>query len=968
MKAKKILTVLLAALIGTSAVSLPAAADISEPIAVKAEEEQYETPRLPDGYSFEEDLENLRAKSPYEDDFLFNANENASKYLYYINRRAGSDANIKAMDDAANAIVAKIDPNWSDLTKIIYVNDYFASTKQYDLTYSKYGAYNLLVENTAVCQGYAEGFWYIMYKLGIDCKLVTSQSLDHAWNLVKIDNMWYHVDVTWNDPVPDKEGRARHEYFLLNDTEMKNRKHDATDWKLAYESNASAYNYATSAKYNSYFWKNVNVPIIIKNGSYYYLDPSEAMIMKADANDNKTSVRSVDTGSKWYVWGKTNSYWTGNYSGLQCYGNYFIYNDPTNIYCCNIDGSNPTVIYTLNSAEKQEGYIYSLILNGDVLKYILGTHPTQGDRVTHTLNIKSLFVPANPTVKATAGNGEVTLTWNTVDKATRYKVYYRVSGSASWSTAGIVTASNCTVKNLTNGKKYEFAVCSGDSSSINSIDSSKIVTATPSAPASLKPEITSAKVVNGNIVLEWKAVDNASVYRVVSVLNGKNTIIGDTSKTSYTLTNVEEGQKYGFFILAYANGKWTSYTSNDIVYVNVPVTNTKPDITSATVLNNNEVSLTWKAVSNASIYRVILVENGQKTVLGDTANTNCTVTDLEEGCKYGFYILVYANGKWDGYTTNYTYVTMPTTNTMPDITSATVIDDGEVELVWKPVSNASIYRIVMVENGQKSILGDVKDTSCTVTDLEEGHTYGFYILVYANGKWGGYTTNYTYVTMPTTNTMPDITSATVTGNGVVELVWKPVSNASIYRVVLIENGQKTILGDTKNTSCTVTDLEEGQKYGFYVLVYANGKWGGYTTNYTYVTMPTTNTKPDITSAVSGTNQVALTWKAVNNASVYRIVSVLNGRKTIVADTTDTSYTVTGLESGQQYGFYILVYANGAWSGYTDNYYWTYTDDEITEFDQQKVISDIVDNTEEENSEGNSGNSENEESEDSELAA
>ena len=638
MKAKKILTVLLAALIGTSAVSLPAAADISEPIAVKAEEEQYETPRLPDGYSFEEDLENLRAKSPYEDDFLFNANENASKYLYYINRRAGSDANIKAMDDAANAIVAKIDPNWSDLTKIIYVNDYFASTKQYDLTYSKYGAYNLLVENTAVCQGYAEGFWYIMYKLGIDCKLVTSQSLDHAWNLVKIDNMWYHVDVTWNDPVPDKEGRARHEYFLLNDTEMKNRKHDATDWKLAYESNASAYNYATSAKYNSYFWKNVNVPIIIKNGSYYYLDPSEAMIMKADANDNKTSVRSVDTGSKWYVWGKTNSYWTGNYSGLQCYGNYFIYNDPTNIYCCNIDGSNPTVIYTLNSAEKQEGYIYSLILNGDVLKYILGTHPTQGDRVTHTLNIKSLFVPANPTVTATAGNGEVTLTWNTVDKATRYKVYYRVSGSASWSTAGIVTASNCTVKNLTNGKKYEFAVCSGDSSSINSIDSSKIVTATLDAPLPVNPTLT-ATAGDGEVTLKWAAASNATRYIVYYRPAGGAWVASSAIKgTSYTVNGLTNGKRYEFALRAGNDTALADLEVSKIITVKLdaplPV---NPTLTATA--GDGKVTLTWEAVPGATRYRLFYrLAGGTWSSTADLTVTSYVSIGLLNGRTYEFVV------------------------------------------------------------------------------------------------------------------------------------------------------------------------------------------------------------------------------------------------------------------------------------------------------------------------------------------
>ena len=36
--------------------------------------------------------------------------------------------------------------------------------------------------------------------------------------LALLDGDWYHIDPTWDDPLPD--GRERHTYFCLTDAEM----------------------------------------------------------------------------------------------------------------------------------------------------------------------------------------------------------------------------------------------------------------------------------------------------------------------------------------------------------------------------------------------------------------------------------------------------------------------------------------------------------------------------------------------------------------------------------------------------------------------------------------------------------------------------------------------------------------------------------------------------------------------------
>lgn len=49
---------------------------------------------------------------------------------------------------------------------------------------------------------------------------VSSAQMNHGWNIVTIDGERYHLDVTWNDPIPDQVGRLRYQYFNLSDEAM----------------------------------------------------------------------------------------------------------------------------------------------------------------------------------------------------------------------------------------------------------------------------------------------------------------------------------------------------------------------------------------------------------------------------------------------------------------------------------------------------------------------------------------------------------------------------------------------------------------------------------------------------------------------------------------------------------------------------------------------------------------------------
>lgn len=57
--------------------------------------------------------------------------------------------------------------------------------------------YGVFVNKKAVCAGYAKATQYLLNMFGIECTYATSET--HAWNLIKLEGDYYHLDTTWGD-------------------------------------------------------------------------------------------------------------------------------------------------------------------------------------------------------------------------------------------------------------------------------------------------------------------------------------------------------------------------------------------------------------------------------------------------------------------------------------------------------------------------------------------------------------------------------------------------------------------------------------------------------------------------------------------------------------------------------------------------------------------------------------------------
>ena len=149
------------------------------------------------------------------------------KYKYYNKTIRKMQARL---NEKVNAIISNyINNSMSEYQKIKAIHDYIVDHTKYDIEnynnntipFLSYSAYGILVLGTGVCEGYAESFKLLCNKVGIHSIVVSGHGDggEHAWNMVKIGDHYYQIDVTWDDPTPDT-GELRYNYFLISDNIM----------------------------------------------------------------------------------------------------------------------------------------------------------------------------------------------------------------------------------------------------------------------------------------------------------------------------------------------------------------------------------------------------------------------------------------------------------------------------------------------------------------------------------------------------------------------------------------------------------------------------------------------------------------------------------------------------------------------------------------------------------------------------
>ncbi len=159
----------------------------------------------------------------------YNSSNNV-KISYGGDYKIGITINRAYTQDEINEINNKVDKilnenvnnNMPPKEKIRAIHDYIIDHTEYDKlkyenknddTYKSNTAYGVLIEGYGTCNGYADAMEIFLDKMNVINYKISNE--EHIWNLVYLDGKWYHLDLTWDDPISDININ-RDTYFLIS--------------------------------------------------------------------------------------------------------------------------------------------------------------------------------------------------------------------------------------------------------------------------------------------------------------------------------------------------------------------------------------------------------------------------------------------------------------------------------------------------------------------------------------------------------------------------------------------------------------------------------------------------------------------------------------------------------------------------------------------------------------------------------
>ncbi len=258
-----------------------------------------------------------------------------SKYTEYLYK----------LDAVADYLLTNIAGNskLTDVQKALLIHDrlavwveydhasYYANTDSAWNTHTVLGA---LIDRYAVCDGYSKAYKFLLEKVGIESELVISVQLNHAWNIVYIKGVPYHVDVTWDDD--DILGGVNHDYFLLSSKALYKNKHAANDYSTL----------PKSPKYDNYFWQSSMAEFqLLNENEIYYINNEKQCIYLYSSSGKRQAVKRIS--SVWQDRGSNKKY-ANNFSRLAASSDLLIYSVSNGIYSFDPKTEITCELYSLN--------------------------------------------------------------------------------------------------------------------------------------------------------------------------------------------------------------------------------------------------------------------------------------------------------------------------------------------------------------------------------------------------------------------------------------------------------------------------------------------------------------------------------------------------------------------------------------------------------------------------------------------
>ncbi|MCH5349939.1 MAG: fibronectin type III domain-containing protein [Oscillospiraceae bacterium] len=577
-----------------------------------------------------------------------------------------------------------------------------------------------------------------------------------------------------------------------------------------------------------------------------------------------------------------------------------------------------------------------------------------GKEVDRQTTVIDLYLKTPLSLVPENGDGHVNLTWEGVSNAQGYEIAIRKISSRDYSNEGLPETEYDIIdlgKNLKylhdflyNGDTYEYKVrayidmkqqtANGEQPRVYS-EWTKPRTVTVGLPFEA-PQNVSATTVDGQVTVKWDKTEGATSYQLfyTNLTTGESGSFGGLTKETYTHTNLINGHRYTYYVVAYKDitGDGTygvqhdpSEPSNSITIKVGQDLGIPQDLAATT--KDGEIKVSWADVEGAEGYILeYRIKGTSRWTQIDLSRTEFNHTRLNNGDVYEYRVKAYKTVSGERVYSEYSIIiSMKVGDTLDAPKDFKVVTtDGTAILTWTKVEGAEGY-VVYAYSGGRAYEFDVSKETFEHSSLANGDSWTYYVRAYktVNGErfYSSPTKSITVTIGVSLNAAVDLVATA--GNHQIDLTWTAVDGAEGYVVYLYNN--KTMefepIAVTSGTVYSHVGLKNGQKYTYMVASFktVNGErtYGVYSMAVSAVPTTGSTTDVDRTLNVKGTSPYGISHSEyisakANHDAFDETVDVYFTTNTESTDAVKDvlKHYANGLSSFVVYPFDISIYQEG----------------------------------------------------------
>lgn len=312
-------------------------------------------------------------------------------------------------------------------------------------------------------------------------------------------------------------------------------------------------------------------------------------------------------------------------------------------------------------------------------------------------------VPSAPAVSAVGGFNQVTLSWNGVNGATSYNIYWSTTPGVTTATGTKITGATSPYVHTgrTAATTYYYVVTAVNSvgESAPSVQVSATTTSVQTAPGA--PIGVSANGGASQVTISWAAVAGATSYNIYwSTASGVTPATGTqiTNATSpYMQSGLTAATTY-YYVVTAVNAAGESVPSVQVSATTASVT-ALPAPTGVTAApGNGQVTISWAAVTGATSYNIYWSTTAGVTPVTGTLIANATSPYIHTGRAASttyYYIVTAVNAAGEGAPSVQASATTAATSAPPMAPTGVTAAGGtnQVTVSWAAVTGATSYSI-----------------------------------------------------------------------------------------------------------------------------------------------------------------------------------------------------------------------------------------------------------------------------------